>query len=208
MKKKLIVVLVCVLCVAVGIISGLLLGGRKKDSKGLLDGVVDEKSFLDAHTVEEILKPAGDLVTQRYFYSDVDTFENHKEVFGAKLPLTTDKIIFSYSGVISAGITLKDVKFDVNNLERKITVQLPPPRIVSNEIDEETFTTYEIKNSIFTETKLKEYSELIGGLKQDKAEQLIRDEEFMNSVRDEAKKVITGFLQASGLADDYKILFE
>ena len=74
-------------------------------------------------TIEEILQPAGDLITQRYYYTDMDTFESYKELLGAKIPLTTDKVVFTYKGAISAGIVLSKVEFEVN--ERPSTLRFP-----------------------------------------------------------------------------------
>lgn len=208
MKKIGLIIGTLVVCLGVGIFAGVKLGNR--DRKSLLEKVADaveDKQTLDVSTVQEIVKPAGDLVTQRYYYTDVDTFENYKEVLGAKIPLTTDRTIFTYRGIISAGIVLNQVTFEVDNEAMTIKVSLPPVFILSHEVDEQGFKAYEIKNSIFTETKIGDYSALMGQLKMKKAEELLKNEEFMTSAREEAKQVITSFLNASTLSKDYKIIF-
>ena len=208
MKKIGLLIGALVVCLGVGIFAGMKLGNR--DRKSLLEKVADaveDKQTLDVSTVQEIVKPAGDLVTQRYYYTDVDTFENYKEVLGAKIPLTTDRTIFTYRGIISAGIVLNQVTFEVDNEAMTIKVSLPPVFILSHEVDEQGFKAYEIKNSIFTETKIGDYSALMGQLKMKKAEELLKNEEFMTSAREEAKQVITSFLNASTLSKDYKIIF-
>ena len=208
MKKIGLIIGTLVVCLGVGIFAGVKLGNR--DRKSLLEKVADaveDKQTLDVSTVQEIVKPAGDLVTQRYYYTDVDTFENYKEVLGAKIPLTTDRTIFTYRGIISAGIVLNQVTFEVDNEAMTIKVSLPPVFILSHEVDEQGFKAYEIKNSIFTETKISDYSALMGQLKMKKADELLKNEEFMTSAREEAKQVITSFLNASTLSKDYKIIF-
>ena len=209
MKKYTILIAALVICLGAGIFAGVKIGGRNK--KTLIEKVADaveKKQVLDISTIEEIVKPAGDLVSQRYYYTDVDTFENYKEILGAKIPLTTDKTIFSYQGIISVGITLNQVTFDVDNDAKVISISLPPVLILSHEIDQDSFKTYEIKNSLFTETKIGEYSELLGKLKMKKAEELMKNEEFMTSAREEAKNVIKSFLKASTLSQDYTIEFK
>lgn len=208
MKKIGLIIGTLVVCLGVGIFAGVKIGN--KDRKSLLEKVADaveDKQTLDVSTVQEIVKPAGDLVTQRYYYTDVDTFENYKEVLGAKIPLTTDRTIFTYRGIISAGIVLNQVTFEVDNEAMTIKVSLPPVFILSHEVDEQGFKAYEIKNSIFTETKISDYSALMGQLKMKKADELLKNEEFMTSAREEAKQVITSFLNASTLSKDYKIIF-
>lgn len=209
MKKVSIIIAALVVCIVGGAFAGAKWAGRNK--KTLLEKVseaVTEKSTIDVKTIEEVLQPAGDLITQRYYYTDVDTFENYKELLGAKLPLTTDKVVFTYKGVISAGIVLSKVDFEVDNEAKKITVTLPTVFIVSHEIDEDSFTAYEIKNSIFTETKIQEYSSLMGSLKHKKEGQLLKDEEFLNRAVKEAKNVITSFLKAASVTSDYTIEYK
>ena len=209
MKKVTIIIAALVVCIVGGAFAGAKWAGRNK--KTLLEKVseaVTEKSTIDVKTIEEVLQPAGDLITQRYYYTDVDTFENYKELLGAKLPLTTDKVGFTYKGVISAGIVLSKVGFEVDNEAKKITVTLPTVFIVSHEIDEDSFTAYEIKNSIFTETKIQEYSSLMGSLKHKKEGQLLKDEEFLDRAVKEAKNVITSFLKAASVTSDYTIEYK
>lgn len=209
MKKVSIIIAALVVCIVGGAFAGAKWAGRNK--KTLLEKVseaVTEKSTIDVKTIEEVLQPAGDLITQRYYYTDVDTFENYKELLGAKLPLTTDKVVFTYKGVISAGIVLSKVDFEVDNEAKKITVTLPTVFIVSHEIDEDSFTAYEIKNSIFTETKIQEYSSLMGSLKHKKEGQLLKDEEFLDRAVKEAKNVITSFLKAASVTSDYTIEYK
>lgn len=208
MKKVWFIVVALVVCIAAGAITGVVVGRKSSKHKNVLETIGDmvgKKQKLEIETIEEIVKPAGDLVTQRYFYTDVDTYENYKEILGAKVPLTTDKTVFSYRGTVSVGIVLSQVKFEVDELNNRILITLPPVFIVSNEIDPDSFQTYEIKNSVFTETKLGGYAELLGKLKLKKQEQILADTKFMNSAVEETKVVINGFLKASDLARDYKI---
>lgn len=191
-----------------GLVGAKIAGGEKKSILQKVADSVEDKSTLDVNTIEEILQPAGDLITQRYYYTDMDTFENYKELLGAKIPLTTDKVVFTYKGAISAGIVLSKVEFEVDEEEKTITVTLPQIFIVSNEIYEDEFKAYEVKNSIFTETKISDYAVLFGSMKSKKAEELIKNEKFCEEARKEAKNVITAFLKNASVSKDYKIVFK
>lgn len=191
-----------------GLVGAKIAGGEKKSILQKVADSVEDKSTLDVNTIEEILQPAGDLITQRYYYTDMDTFENYKELLGAKIPLTTDKVVFTYKGAISAGIVLSKVEFEVDEDEKTITVTLPQIFIVSNEIYEDEFKAYEVKNSIFTETKISDYAVLFGSMKSKKAEELIKNEKFCEEARKEAENVITAFLKNASVSKDYKIVFK
>ena len=191
-----------------GLVGAKIAGGEKKSILQKVADSVEDKSTLDVNTIEEILQPAGDLITQRYYYTDMDTFENYKELLGAKIPLTTDKVVFTYKGAISAGIVLSKVEFEVDEEEKTINVTLPQIFIVSNEIYEDEFKAYEVKNSIFTETKISDYAVLFGSMKSKKAEELIKNEKFCEEARKEAENVITAFLKNASVSKDYKIVFK
>lgn len=208
MKKVGFIVTALVLMGLLGGLVGAKIGGGKKSILQKVADSVEEKSTLDVKTIEEILQPAGDLITQRYYYTDMDTFESYKELLGAKIPLTTDKVVFTYKGAISAGIVLSKVEFAVDEEEKTVTVTLPDIFIVSNEIFEDEFKAYEIKNSIFTETKFTDYALLLGGMKSKKAEELMKNQKFRDEARKEAENVISAFLKNATVSKDYKIVFK
>ena len=208
MKKVGFIVTALVLMALLGGLVGAKIGGGKKSILQKVADSVEEKSTLDVKTIEEILQPAGDLITQRYYYTDMDTFESYKELLGAKIPLTTDKVVFTYKGAISAGIVLSKVEFAVDEEEKTVTVTLPDIFIVSNEIFEDEFKAYEIKNSIFTETKFTDYALLLGGMKTKKAEELMKNQKFRDEARKEAENVISAFLKNATVSKDYKIIFK
>lgn len=171
-------------------------------------GTIQESVEINSVTVKEIIAPASELVTLKKEYTDFDTYENSKELFGKKLPFTTDKVIFTYSGVISAGIDLSEVELDVNNDKKTITITLPDAKILSHEIDEKSFEFYEIKNSILNETSFEDYTTLRAGLKERQEEKVLSDKEFMRSVEDSAENVIKGFLTSADATKDYKVIFK
>jgi hypothetical protein len=208
MKKVGFIVTALVLMGLLGGLVGAKIGGGKKSILQKVADSVEEKSTLDVKTIEEILQPAGDLITQRYYYTDMDTFESYKELLGAKIPLTTDKVVFTFKGAISAGIVLSKVEFAVDEEEKTVTVTLPDIFIVSNEIFEDEFKAYEIKNSIFTETKFTDYALLLGSMKSKKAEELMKNQKFRDEARKEAENVISAFLKNATVSKDYKIVFK
>lgn len=172
-----------------------------------LSPIVEEPT-VDAMTVEEIISPASDLVTMKYSYTDVDVYENSKKLFGKKIPLTTDKVIFSYSGVISGGVDLSQIKYDIDNEAKTITVTLPEPKLMAHEMDESSFKFYDAKNSIFTQTKLEDYTALMDKLKKEKETRLRYDKEFLPSVTENAQNVLDDLFKIADATKDYTIIYK
>lgn len=169
--------------------------------------VFEKEVTVDSIALKELLLPASDLVSMKYTYTDVAVYENSKKAFGVKIPLTTDKVIFTYSGIVSAGINLSDVTFDINDTNKTITITLPSPQFMSHEMDETSFKFYDAKNSIFTETKLEDYTALMSDLKSQKEEQLRNDADYFPSVSENAQNAIKDLLNVAEATSDYEIVF-
>ena len=169
--------------------------------------IVGEDTLVSIHYVEEVLKPAGELITMKVYYKDADTYEHHKEAFGFTLPLTSNKIVFTYEGTISLGVDFTKITYEIDNEEKKITVNLPEVEILANEIDASSFTVPYESVSIFNQEHMKDVTDLIDDLKQSKAEKVNKDEDLKKSALDNAENVISGFLKSAALTKEYTVVF-
>ena len=156
--------------------------------------ITEENYTLTISNVEEILKPASDLISTKYYYTDADTYENYKELFGKRIPFTTDKVVFIYDGIISVGIDLAEVGYEINNDNKVIVITLPEIKILSNEIDADSFEFPYMSDSVFNTTQMDDYTELIGKLKTEKAEELMGNSTFMNEAVENTKIFLEHFL--------------
>ena len=169
---------------------------------------VDGGSVVSVWNVEEILKPASELITVKYNYTDADVFENYKQIYGWKIPGTTNKTIFTYDGVISVGIDFAQIGVQVDHDEQTITISLPEPSVIANEIDASSFQYYDVSNSVFNQTGMGDVTELVKVLKEKKAEKILANQDVMNQAKENAQTVIKSFLSTADLTKDYNIVFE
>lgn len=171
------------------------------------DAITEENYTLTISNVQKILQPASDLISTKYYYTDADTYENYKELFGKRIPFTTDKVVFTYDGVISVGIDLSAVSYEIDNENQRITITLPEIKILSNEIDESSFEFPYMSNSVFNATEMDDYVELIARLKQEKAVGLFEDAEFMNAALANTKEILKNFLTLADATKEYEVVF-
>lgn len=170
--------------------------------------IIEENYTLTISNVKEVLKSASDLISTKYYYTDADTYENYKELFGKRVPFTTDKVVFIYDGIISVGIDLAEVDYKINNDNKVILIILPEIRILSNEIDAESFEFPYLSDSAFNTTQMNDYTELIGKLKTEKAEELMDNNEFVNEAMENTKDVLEQFLTVSETTKEYMVIFK
>lgn len=170
--------------------------------------LVEDNYVLSITTVEEIIKPASDLITSKYIYKDADTYEDYKELFGKKVPFTTDKVVFTYKGTISVGIDLSNVQYSIDNENRSITINLPKNEIISNEIDNSSFEYPFESDSVFNTSGMSDFTELLAKLKDKKQKEVMNNKEFMDSAVQDTKNVLEDFLTAADATKEYKVIFE
>ena len=171
------------------------------------DVLVPEQIVISVEKLKEMLAPAGELVSSKYYYTNVASVENYKELFGYKIPLTTEHTVFSYDGIISGGIDMNAIQYDVDNDNKKIVITLPLPRVISNEIDTSSFKFYDVIKSVFTEISPGEFTGTIDDLKRSEESKLVVDNEFYTQVSENAQKVLQSMLTMSEAVKGYDIQF-
>lgn len=173
------------------------------------DGAISEDNYtLTISNVKKVLKPASDLITIKYCYTDADTYENTKELFGKKIPFTTDKVVFTYDGTVSVGVNLAEVDYEIDNENKIIDITLPKIGIIANEIDTSSFEFPFISDSIFNSTDMSDYVKLVDQLKKAKGEKVLNDKEFMDSAKENTQTVLKSFLTSADATKEYKVNFK
>ena len=218
-KNILIIVLISLILIGIAIFVGFRIGKKKAtDVIELPTGetveteevVINEEVTVDTSTIKEIVSPASELVTYKYYYTDAGTYEKDKK-FGDTdivIPFSTDKTVYTYSGTISAGIDTGEITYDIDNEKKKIIVHLPNPKILSHELDENSFQTYDVKKSIFTSSSLNDYAEFVGELKTKEEQNLNDKSEFWTSLRKNTEGIVSGLMTADERLNEYTITYD
>ena len=166
-----------------------------------------EETKVTTEAVEQALEQASDLVTLAYRYKSASTVSDVKKFFEIELPFTESRSVFTYTGTVRVGYDLSAIGIDVDNDAKKITLTLPEQKIISNEIDFDSFEFIVDESSVFNPQKLSESTPAIDDLKKDAEKQVKNDKEFADEARKNAELVLTSFLRSAGIAEDYAIEF-
>ena len=89
----------------------------------------------------------GELATQSAYCTEVNVTEAARELFGVEIPFTESKYIYSYDIVIKAGFNFEKIEWKLN--DHRIEVKLPETKILSSEINLDSFKLYHEDESIF-----------------------------------------------------------
>lgn len=123
-----------------------------------------ESIFFESKTTKIGFEDIGELATQAAYCTELNVIDNSRELYGVTIPFTQSKYISSYDIVIKAGFDFKDIEWKVNGTS--IEVELPEAKILSSEIDLDSFKVYHDDESIFTPITMTENNEALKKLKQ------------------------------------------
>ncbi len=95
------------------------------------------------------IKDIGELATVEYLYTNATKFSDSKQAFGVDIGFTTKSIIAKWDGCIKAGVDINEVRAELDEKNKQIIVYMPEAKILSHEIEEDSFETLDEKNGLF-----------------------------------------------------------
>ena len=215
MKKLKIALAVLLAFVVVGV--GAFLLGRSAQHGAVLSeeesgsGVVTEHEEISGETIRSGMTDIGELATEEYWFTQVQTYDSSKsaQIFDLSfdLPLTRNKFVYSYDGVIKAGVDFAAASVEVDNALRRVTVTLPKAHILSSEIDYDSFELYDEQKSIFNPLSVRDVnksdSELLRSAEKDAIAKGV-----LTRADENAETLVVNFLRGAFEVRSYAIKVE
>ena len=98
----------------------------------------------------------GEMATQAAYTTQVNVTEGSRVLWGVTIPFTQSKYIYSYDVTIKAGIDFGGIDWDLDEEQKTIRVTMPETRVLSSEINLDSFKVYHESESIFHHITLEE----------------------------------------------------
>lgn len=189
-KATIIVAGVLVLCIVVGFV-----------------GVNLRNSFtVKTNTTDFGLKDIGELATQAGYFTIVSVIDDSIKIRNWSVPFTSSKYIFSYDGVVKAGLDFADLSFDVDEVNHTVTVQLPATKLLSIEIKEDSLEIYDERKNIFTPLDLSDIQDSREDMLEE-IKQKANEQGLLEQATENAKVLIQGFLSGHYDPNEYEYVF-
>ncbi len=157
------------------------------------------RTVYDSSTLDFGLKDIGELATQAGYYTNVNTITNpNRTIIGVEIPFTSSKALYTYQGVIKAGLNFSDIKISTDREKKIVSLTMPEIRILSNEIDLDSLQIYDESNSIFNKIRIENMNQSLITMKKEAEEQAIA-----NGILEAAKENATVLVRSllSGFSD-------
>ena len=182
---------------------------RKNESdsgKKLFDDFlkVEETVTINTEIIEDGLREMGQLVTEEYYFTQVEEYSSSKKIlfFDSKA-----SFIYSYDGVVSAGIDCNDVKIDKDDEAKKITIHIPEAEIYEVSIDYNSFKIFEEKEGLWNKTTITNYNDSL--VEFEKAARSKADEKgIIDKANDGARKMVESFVASVIDTNEYTIEYD
>ena len=161
----------------------------------------------ESKTTEIGFENIGELATQAAYCTEVNVTEASRDLWGVTLPFTQSKYVYSYDVTIKAGLDFGEITWSVDEDAHRITVLLPQTRVLSNEVDPDSFRLYHEAESIFTPISLEDNNEALKAL-MEAAEKDAIENGLLENARSNAEAMLEGFFAHAFDLREYEILFE
>ena len=158
--------------------------------------------------IEARINTIGELATAEYVYTITQTADKEAlQVLNVKLPFTSSRIVYSYSGTIKAGIDFGAVRARTDDSAMTVYITLPVSKILSNELDQDSLTVYDEKNSIFNRFSFSDMNASQADLKKT-AEQSADERGLLETADTNARELIEKTVSSMYAGGDYTVVFE
>lgn len=174
---------------------------------GVIGLSIGSHFFSSSKTTKLGFEDIGELATQSAYCSTVSDPQKSRTLFGMEIPFTQSKYVYSYDTIIKAGIDFTQVKWSINETDKKITVKIPKVKILSSQIDYSSMKIYHEDESVFTPFSLSENNEALKELKK-AAEKDAISNGLLDNAESNAKQILTSFFGNVYSLEEYKIEFK
>jgi hypothetical protein len=158
---------------------------------------VKVKTTITSETLQEGLRDMGVLITQEYYFTQVENYEKTKTIL--KFFTSSSNFIYSYDGVVTAGVDFNDISVEKDDTDKVITITVPQSEIQYIDIDYDSFKIYSEKDGLWNPTSIEDYNDSLVDLKKNAEDKAI-EKGVLDKADENAKAIIKNFV--TGMVDD------
>lgn len=148
----------------------------------------------------------GELATQAAYCTEVNVTEASRELWGVTIPFTQSKYIYSYDVEIKAGLDFGDIQWTLDEENQIIRVSLPEIRVLSRELDPESFQLYHEEESIFRQITMEENNQALTTLLETAEKDAVANG-LLDDARRNAEDILRVFFASAYDLEQYEIRF-
>jgi hypothetical protein len=174
-----------------------------KQGKKLFDpsGFVKEEVTVNTEVIAEGLKDMGTLITQEYYFTQVEEYESTKSIWIFE---SEASFIYSYDGVVNAGIDCTKIKVDKDDEKKTVLVTIPKSTILNVVIDFQSFKKYKEKEGLWNKIDMTKYNDSLVEFEKS-ARRNAEKKGVLGKADENAKKLVESFVKSLMPDETYSV---
>lgn len=158
-----------------------------------------------SETIRDGLANMGVLMTQEYYFTQVETYTKEKNIF-IIIP-SSSGFMYSYDGAVLAGVDFTTIGIETDEDRKVIIVDMPASEIQAVTIDRDTFKVYSEKESLWNSLKLEDYNISLAEF-EETAKQKALDSGILERSDEQAQKLVSEFIVSLPNMSGYRVEFQ
>ena len=160
---------------------------------------------VNVETIEDGLENMGVLVTQEYYFTQVESYTKEKKILN--FINSESGFTYSYDGKVTAGIDFGKVTVTKDEETKTIKVEIPYSELQATDIDMDSFKIYSEKDSLWNPLHLEDYNMSMSEF-EEAAERKALDSGILERSNEQAQELIRNFITNMPGTEEYTIEFE
>ena len=112
----------------------------------------------------------------------------------------------TYQGVIRAGLDFDKIAMNIDSVKKVVSLEMPAPRILSNEIDLDSCEVYDEQNSIFNKIDTMNFNDSLKVMKEN-AEIQAKENNILENAKANAEVLIKSMFDSAPQTNGYTLEF-
>jgi hypothetical protein len=167
-----------------------------------VEKLVEVEKTITAEVLQDGLNDMGVLITEEYYFTQVESYEKTKTILN--FFTSNSNFIYSYDGVVSAGIDCSAISVEKDDDNQVITITVPPSEICYIEIDHDSFQMYSEKEGLWNSMSMEDYNDSLVEF-EDAARKNAIQKGVLDKADENARTIIGNFVMGMIEDSDYTI---
>jgi hypothetical protein len=168
----------------------------------IIEKFVEIEKTITADVLQDGLNDMGILITEEYYFTQVENYEKTKTILN--FFTSSSNFIYSYDGVVTAGIDCGEIAVEKNDTNKVITITVPPAEIRYIDIDYDSFQMYSEKEGLWNSMSMEDYNDSLVEF-EDLAKENAINKGVLEKADENAKTIIENFVMGMIEDSDYTI---
>jgi hypothetical protein len=168
----------------------------------IVEKFVEVEKTITADVLQDGLNDMGVLITEEYYFTQVENYEKTKTILN--FFTSSSNFIYSYDGVVMAGIDCGEIAVEKDDENQVITITVPPAEIRYIDIDYDSFQMYSEKEGLWNSMSMEDYNDSLVEF-EDLARENAINKGVLEKADENAQTIIENFVMGMIEDSDYTI---